>query len=148
MLDQQAVVCRMSRPPRAPGELRWALPSAHFTHDLLTARLLRAEPQRSAFGGILFAWMAPLSFCAGLCSLAVSSAFEVVVPRWFLLAYGSSSVVLALLAPVLSRSWQRLQNSVQSGSDFPMGQDAMAFWAPGKEQQTAFLGSMPSHASS
>ena len=61
------------------------------------------KPVRAGPGGYLFAWTAALSFGWGLCVLAVSPAFEVVVPPWVILAYGAASALLALSAPVLDR---------------------------------------------
>jgi hypothetical protein len=67
---------------------------------------------RSGFGGHLFAWTAPLAFCTGLCCLAVSSVYEVAVPRWFILAYGAACALLALIevSPKLGRTKHTWQN--------------------------------------
>jgi hypothetical protein len=54
-----------------------------------------------------------VSFCAGLIGLAVSPAFAVAVPRWVILAYGGCCALVALLAPLWSRSWQQRPASEQ-----------------------------------
>jgi hypothetical protein len=50
-----------------------------------------------------------LAYCSGLVGLAVSPAFEVGVPRWFILAYGGSCALAALVAPLLNRPWPHLE---------------------------------------
>jgi hypothetical protein len=62
-----------------------------------------ASPSGSRFDGYLLAWTGALSFCGGLVGLAVSPAFEVVVPRGLILAWGAGCTLAALLAPLLSR---------------------------------------------
>src|SRR5262249_38306946 len=69
--------------------------------NLLAGRPLVVGPGRGGLGGYLLAWTVPLSFCSGLCGLAVSPAFEVAVPRWSILGYGAACALLALLAPLL-----------------------------------------------
>jgi hypothetical protein len=76
-----------------------------LTGDLVASRPLLVEPERGGLGGYLLAWTVPVAFCSGLCGLAVSSVFGVAVPRWFILGHGSACVLLALLTPLLSRSW-------------------------------------------
>jgi hypothetical protein len=56
--------------------------------------------------GYLLAGTAALAFCCGLLGLAVSSPFDVAVPRWLILAYGVGCALLAALAPLLSRPGQ------------------------------------------
>ena len=83
-------------------------------------------PELGRLGSYLLAWTAALSFCGGLFGLAVSSAFEVAVPRWFILAYGVGCALLALL---LSRPWQQRPTSTPQDHGLLMGEGAMAFWA-------------------
>jgi hypothetical protein len=63
--------------------------------------------------GYLLAGTVPLVFCSGLVGLAVSSSFEVAVPRWLILAYGLGCALLAVLALLLSRPAQQLRPSVE-----------------------------------
>ena len=90
---------------------------------------------RPEWGGLalyLLTWTVPLGFCAGLFGLAVCSAFEVVVPRWLILAHGVGCVLVALVVPLLSLPWQRRQNAGQQHHGFPMDEDVTALWATGK----------------
>ena len=80
-------------------------------------------------GLVLLAWTATLSFCGGLFGLAVSSAFEVAVPRWFILAHGVGCTLQALLALLLSRPWQQRPTSTRQDHGLLMGEGPMAFWA-------------------
>jgi len=64
-------------------------------------------PELGGPDGYLLAWTATLSFCRGLFGLAVSSADEVAVPRWSILAHGVGCAFLVLLALLLSRPWQQ-----------------------------------------
>jgi hypothetical protein len=70
---------------------------------------LPPRPERDGLALYLLAWTVPLGFCAGLFALAVSSAFEVVVPRWLILAHGVGCVLVALVALLLSLpcGWSR-----------------------------------------
>jgi hypothetical protein len=99
-----------------------------LAEDLAARRPLFVEMEWYGLGGYLFAWTATLSFCWGLCGLAISPTFEVLVPRWFMLAYGTACVLMALLAPFLRRSLQQRQTSGHSDR-FPMGNDATAISA-------------------
>jgi hypothetical protein len=72
---------------------------------------LRPEWSRQAV--YLLAWTVPLGFCAGLFALAISPAFEVVIPRWLVLAHGGSCVLVALVAPLLSLPWQHRRTTWQ-----------------------------------
>jgi hypothetical protein len=72
---------------------------------------LTPRPEWCGLAIYLLAWTVPLGFCAGLVGLAVSSAFEVVVPRGLILAYGGGCVLVALVAPLLSLPWQHRQNA-------------------------------------
>jgi hypothetical protein len=74
-------------------QLRNSLPEAPFA----------VAPEAGALAGYLLAWTAPLAFCSGLVSLAVSSPFDVAVPRWLILVCGVGCALLALLA----RPWQQ-----------------------------------------
>jgi hypothetical protein len=58
------------------------------------------EPSRR--GEDLLGCLVSLSFCAGLIGLAVSPAFALAVPRWFIFTYGITCSLLALLAPLSS----------------------------------------------
>ena len=109
--------------------------------DLVAGRPLVVDPELGGLGGYLLAWAAPLAFCSGLCGLAVSSVFEAAVPRWFILGYGSGCALLALLAPLLSRSWQQLQTAGLSDRGSLPGEGATAFWATGKGSMARFSGS-------
>jgi formyltetrahydrofolate deformylase len=73
-------------------------------------------PGRGGPGSHLLAWTVPLSFCAGLLGLAVLARFGVAVPRWFILAYGGGCAVVALLALLLCRPWQRLRGPARRGA--------------------------------
>ena len=86
--------------------------------------------------GAFLAWTATLSFCGGLFGLAVSPAFEVAVPRWFILAHGGCCALLALLAPLLSRPWQS-PTSTRQDHGLPMGEDPRVFWAAAAKASTA-----------
>jgi hypothetical protein len=86
-------------------------------------------PELSGLDSYLVAWTATLSFCGGLFGLAVSSTFEVAVPRWFILAYGIGCALLALLALLLSRPWQKYPISTRQDLSLLMGEGPMAFWA-------------------
>ena len=86
-------------------------------------------PELGRLGSYLLAWTAALSFCGGLFGLAVSSAFEVAVPRWFILAYGVGCALLTLLALLLSRPWQQYPISTRQDLSLLMGEGPMAFWA-------------------
>jgi len=86
-------------------------------------------PELSGLDSYLLAWTATLSFCGGLFGLAVSSALEVAVPRWFILAYGVGCALLALLALLLSRPWQQFPSSTRQDLSLLMGEGPMAFWA-------------------
>jgi hypothetical protein len=148
VLDQLGIDLKVTRGARRAGERPAALPSPHLRpgeQTLLSlemkffaGRPLFVKRERVSLGGYLLGWTAPLSFCAGLCGLAVSSAFEVAVPRWSIVGYGAACVLLALLAQVLSRSWQQLQTSGQPDCGFLMGDDAAALWATGKESMGCF----------
>jgi hypothetical protein len=72
-------------------------------------------PDAGELAGYLLAWTTLLAFCSGLVGLAVSSQFEVSVPRWLILAYGVGCALLAVLALVLSRPWQQHQPSAGQG---------------------------------
>jgi formyltetrahydrofolate deformylase len=71
-------------------------------------------PSREGLGSYLLAWSVPLSFCSGLLGLAVLSPF--VAPRWFVLAYGAGCTLVAVLALLLSRPWQRPQAAARRGA--------------------------------
>jgi hypothetical protein len=71
-------------------------------------------PSREGLGSYLLAWSVPLSFCSGLLGLAVLSPF--VAPRWFVLAYGAGCALVAVLALLLSRPWQRPQAAARRGA--------------------------------
>jgi hypothetical protein len=68
-------------------------------------RPLSFRLERSGLAGYLLAWAAALAYCSGLVGLAVSPAFEVGVPRWFILACGGGCALAALVAPLLNRPW-------------------------------------------
>jgi hypothetical protein len=73
-----------------------------------TSTLYRADgpfslpPERGEGSGFVLACAAAAAFCAGLFGLAASPWFGVEAPRWFILAYGVSCALLALLALPLS----------------------------------------------
>jgi hypothetical protein len=79
---------------KASRQLRACLPEAP----------LAVAPKGGGPAGYLLAWTAALAFCAGLVGLAVSSPFEVAVPRWLILAHGAACVLTALLALWLTRA--------------------------------------------
>jgi Formyl transferase len=94
-----AGACRQTRcPERLPPRLEGAF---------------SLPPGRGGLGSYLLAWTVPLSFCSGLLGLAVLARFGVAVPRWFALAYGAGCTVVALLALLLSRPWQRPRASAR-----------------------------------
>jgi hypothetical protein len=132
VLDQLESGMMVTRGAWGAGE-RSAAPA-----KLLAGRPLCVKPEWLGLGGYLLGWTAALSFCSGLCGLAVSSAFEVAVPRWFILAYGAACALLALLPTISSRSWQQLQTSRQPDCGFLMGENATALWATGKESMACF----------
>jgi hypothetical protein len=72
---------------------------------------LTPRPEWRGLALYLLAWTVPLGFCSGLFGLAVSSAFEVVVPRWLILAYGGGCVLGTLVTPLLSLPWQHRQTA-------------------------------------
>jgi hypothetical protein len=77
---------------------------------------VEALPLRYEWSGLAFyllAWTVPLGFCAGLFALSVSSVFEVVIPRWLILAHGGGCVLVALVAPLLSLPWQHRRTAGQ-----------------------------------
>jgi hypothetical protein len=81
-----------------------------------TSSLEVSLPLRSEWSGLaiyLLAWTVPLGFCSGLLGLGVSSAFEVVIPRWLILAHGGGCVLVALVAPLLSLPWQSCPTTAQ-----------------------------------
>jgi hypothetical protein len=86
-------------------------------------------PELSGLNSCLLAWTAALSVIGGLIGLAVSPAFEVAVPRWFILAYGVGCALQALLALLLSRPWQQRPTSTCQDHGLLMGEGPMAFWA-------------------
>jgi hypothetical protein len=75
-------------------------------------------PDAGELGGYLLGWTVPLVFCSGLIGLAVSSLFEVAVPRWLILADGVSCALLALLALLLTRPWQQFQPTARQHQRF------------------------------
>jgi hypothetical protein len=77
-------------------------PVSSLAGNSVAGRRLFFAHERVGLGGYVFALTGAAAFCSGLCALAVTSVFEVAVPRWFILAYGVSCVLLLLLAPVLS----------------------------------------------
>jgi hypothetical protein len=128
---------RIGRKDRA-DELLSVLPGSCPRPELRTALSFAASlderpplvfAARVEWTGRLLAWTAGLSFCSGLCALAISSAFEVTAPRWAILAYGGACALQALVAPALGRSWRRLQTSRQPGCGFPTSGDATVFGA-------------------
>jgi hypothetical protein len=74
---------------------------------------LLAAADAGGLAGYLLGLTVSLVFCSGLVALAVSSLFEVAVPRWLILADGIGCVVVALLALLLTRPWQQLQPSAR-----------------------------------
>jgi hypothetical protein len=84
--------------------------------DSLAAQVGAANRGREIAGpdSYLLAWTATLSFCGGLFGLAVSSTFEVAVPRWLILACGAGCALQALQALLLSRPWQQRPNRPRS----------------------------------
>jgi hypothetical protein len=106
-----------------------------------TSSAEEARTPRPEWGGLalyLLTWTVPLGFCAGLFGLAVSSAFEVVVPRWLILGHGVACVLVALVAPLLSWPWQYRQNAGQQDHGSPMDEDLAALWATGKGSLAGF----------
>jgi hypothetical protein len=69
-------------------------------------RLLAAR-EAGGLAGYLLGLTVPLVFCSGLVALAVSPLFDVAVSRWFILAEGGGCAVLAVLAVLLTRTWQQ-----------------------------------------
>jgi hypothetical protein len=86
-------------------QLRNSLPEAPFA----------VAPEAGELAGYLLAGTAALAFCCELLGLAVSSPFDVAVPRWLILAYGVGCALLAVLAPLLSRPAQQLKPSAEQG---------------------------------
>ena len=108
LLDQQDIRWTLTR---RTGEPLATLQSLHVRpqerpvsrsgeEERLAVRCLFLEPERGWRSGYLFAWTSALSFGSGLCALAVAPAFDVTVPRWFILVYGVACALLALLAPL------------------------------------------------
>ena len=147
MLDQYDIRSKMTCSARDAGDLPAALSNPHvrpphwprlsLTGSLVAGRLLFIEPKWVALGRYLLASTGPLSFCSGICGLAISSAFESAVPRWFILGYGGACVLLTLLAPSLTGSWH-FQTSGQPEYGSQMGKDATAQWTTGIKPMTRF----------
>jgi hypothetical protein len=103
-------------------------------------KALPPSPEWCGLALYLLAWTVPLGFCTGLFGLAVSPAFEVVVPRWFILAHGVGCVLVALVAPLLSLPWQHRQNAGQQAQGRVVGT-----WLPdeggllGREQRLGLV---------
>jgi hypothetical protein len=93
---------------------------------------LTPRPEFRGLAPYLLAWAAPPGFCSGLIGLAVSPAFEVVVPRWLILAYGGGWVLVALVAPLLSLPWQHRQTAGLPEHGFPRDEDVTASEMPAK----------------
>jgi hypothetical protein len=133
-LNQLDIGCRVAHEARRPG----GPPSPRFrtkdrselslTADLVVGRRHIVEPEPFGLGGYLVAWTARLSFCWGLCGLAVSPAFEVLGPRWFIVAHGTAFVLMALVAPILGR-WRRQPQTSGRPDRFLTSKDAAALWA-------------------
>jgi hypothetical protein len=118
--------------PRRPrvGAVRWQEGSSSDPAEL------------GGLGSHLLAWTAALSFCGGLLGLAVSPAFEVAVPRSFILAYGVGCALQALLALLLSRPRQQRPNSTRQDHDLLMGEGPMAFRAAAAKASMAHFSCM------
>src|SRR5262245_49133026 len=94
MLCQHDVGWKVTRGAGGAGARPAALPGPHprpgdrtmssLTGNPLAGRPLVAGPGRGGLGAHLLAGAVALAFCSGLCGLAVSPAFEVAVPRWFI----------------------------------------------------------------
>jgi hypothetical protein len=82
---------------------------------------LTLPPEWARLAGYLLAWTVPVVFCSGFVGLAVSSLFEVAVPRWVVLAHGIDCILVALLALLLTGPWQQPCHG--------KGEDANRDWA-------------------
>jgi hypothetical protein len=106
-------------------------------------RCLVVAPLWGGQVGFLIACTAALSFCSGLCVLAVSSAIEMAVPRWAILAYGAACAMQALLAPALGRPWRLFPTSCHPDGGFPRIEGAPAFRARSSAARQFFLSPSP-----
>jgi hypothetical protein len=111
--------------------------------DLVAACQLFFAHERVGLGKYVFVSAGAAAFCSGLCGLAVTSVFETAVPRWFILAYGVSCVLLSLLAPVLCRSRQQIPPAGQPHYGLPTDADATAFWAGFEKEKEKPYGGNP-----
>jgi hypothetical protein len=104
-------------------------PVLSLAGNLVAGRRLFFAYERVGLGRYVFASIGAAAFCSGLCGLAITSVREIAVPRWFILAYGISCVLLSLLAPLLCRSRQQLSAAGEPHCGLPTVADATALWA-------------------
>src|SRR5262249_5590140 len=115
-------------PLPSPRLRRGDWPALSLAGNSAAGRPLFFAHERVGLSRYLFASTGAAAFCSGLCGLAVTSLCETAVPRWFILAYGVSCVLLSLLAPVLCRSRQQHQGAVQPVYAMPTDARAKALW--------------------
>jgi hypothetical protein len=111
-------------------------PVSSLAGNLVAGRRLFIAHERVGLGSYLFALTGAAAFCSGLCGLAVTSVFETEVPRWFILVYGFSCVLLLLLGPVLRRPRQQLRSAGRPVYAGPTDARVTALWA-GHEKEEA-----------